>query len=169
MSICLCTVLQGNVWIQLSYCWNKLEAVELKPSEECIFCHGDLILFSSSLEWKPFLVLTAFLTIQRGKFTSDLSSVSPCPADAQVQDFLLHSQSDMGNTSQGMWLQQTCTLFIQSGVQLLTEFTQHAAAWSNTSVVRANFSQPNHTRSQLARAGHNHGKQEGFIKCLKPH
>ncbi|XP_053184891.1 probable serpin E3 [Scomber japonicus] len=76
--------------------------------------------------------------------------------DAQVQDFLVHSQSDMDNSSQGMWLQQTCTLFIQSGVQLLTEFTQHAAAWSNTSVVRANFSQPNHTRSQLARAGHSH-------------
>ncbi|XP_070694388.1 probable serpin E3 [Pempheris klunzingeri] len=76
--------------------------------------------------------------------------------DAQVQDFLLHSQGGISNTSQGMWLQQTCTLLIQSGVQLLTEFTQHAAAWANTSVVRANFSQPNHTRSQLERAGHNH-------------
>ncbi|XP_059199405.1 probable serpin E3 [Centropristis striata] len=73
--------------------------------------------------------------------------------DAQVQHFLLHSQSDMRNTSQGMWLQQTCTLFVQSGVQLLTEFTQHAASWANTSVVRANFSQPNHTRGQLERAG----------------
>ncbi|XP_031133835.1 probable serpin E3 [Sander lucioperca] len=77
--------------------------------------------------------------------------------DAQVQDFLLHSQSDISNTSQGMWLQQTCTLFVQSGVQLLTEFTQHAAAWANTSVVRANFSQPNPaTRDKLERAGHNH-------------
>ncbi|XP_008291405.1 putative serpin E3 [Stegastes partitus] len=76
--------------------------------------------------------------------------------DAQVQDFLLHSQGDMSNTSQGMWLQQTCTLFIQSGVQLLSEFTQNAAAWANTSVVRANFSQPNHSRSQPEQAGHNH-------------
>uniref|UniRef100_A0A3Q1HBK6 Serpin domain-containing protein n=1 Tax=Anabas testudineus TaxID=64144 RepID=A0A3Q1HBK6_ANATE len=73
--------------------------------------------------------------------------------DAPVQDFLLHSQADLSNTSQGMRLQQTCTLFIQSGVQLLTEFTQHAAHWANTSVVRANFSQPNHTRSQLERLG----------------
>ncbi|KAM7406835.1 hypothetical protein PAMA_002846 [Pampus argenteus] len=73
--------------------------------------------------------------------------------DAQVQDFLLHSQSD---TSHRMWLQQTCTLFIQSGVQLLTEFTQHAVAWSNTSVVRANFSQPNHTRDKVEQAGHNY-------------
>ncbi|TKS67762.1 putative serpin E3 [Collichthys lucidus] len=76
--------------------------------------------------------------------------------NAQVQDFLLHSQSDISNTSQGVWLQQTCTLFIQNGVQLLTKFTQHAAAWANTSVVRANFSQPNHTRGQLERARNTH-------------
>ncbi|KAE8299700.1 putative serpin E3 Precursor [Larimichthys crocea] len=76
--------------------------------------------------------------------------------DAQVQDFLLHSQSDISNTSQGVWLQQTCTLFIQNGVQLLTKFTQHAAVWANTSVVRANFSQPNHTRGQLERARNAH-------------
>ncbi|XP_028249930.1 putative serpin E3 [Parambassis ranga] len=76
--------------------------------------------------------------------------------DAQVQSFLLHSQGDVSNATQGMWLQQTCTLFIQSGIQLLTEFTQHAAAWANTSVVRANFSQPSNTRSQPERAGHNH-------------
>ncbi|XP_018552076.1 probable serpin E3 [Lates calcarifer] len=76
--------------------------------------------------------------------------------DAQVQDFLLHSQGDMNNTSQGTLLQQTCTLLIQSGVQLLTQFTKHAVAWANTSVVRANFSQPNHTRSQPQRLGHTH-------------
>lgn len=85
--------------------------------------------------------------------TSDLSSMSSHRADAQVQDFLLHSQSDVSNTSQGKWLQQTCTLFIQSGVQLLTDFTQNAAAWANTSVVRANLSQPNHSLSQPERAG----------------
>ncbi|XP_041857584.1 probable serpin E3 isoform X2 [Melanotaenia boesemani] len=76
--------------------------------------------------------------------------------DAQVQDFLLHTQGDMGNTSQGVWLQQSCTLFIQSGVELLTEFTQHVAAWVNTSVVRANFSQLSHAQSQPERAGHTH-------------
>nr|XP_020479649.1 serpin E3 isoform X2 [Monopterus albus] len=76
--------------------------------------------------------------------------------DVPVQDFLLHSQGDMSNSSQGMWLQQTCTLFIQCGVHLLTEFTQRAAAWASTGVVRANFSQPSHSRSQLERLGHNH-------------
>uniref|UniRef100_A0A8D0D1U8 Serpin peptidase inhibitor, clade E (nexin, plasminogen activator inhibitor type 1), member 3 n=1 Tax=Sander lucioperca TaxID=283035 RepID=A0A8D0D1U8_SANLU len=83
--------------------------------------------------------------------------------DAQVQDFLLHSQSDISNTSQGMWLQQTCTLFVQSGVQLLTEFTQHAAAWANTSVVRANFSQPNPTTfaNSLETAGSSSGELSG--------
>uniref|UniRef100_A0A3B3CBP3 Serpin peptidase inhibitor, clade E (nexin, plasminogen activator inhibitor type 1), member 3 n=1 Tax=Oryzias melastigma TaxID=30732 RepID=A0A3B3CBP3_ORYME len=61
--------------------------------------------------------------------------------------FLLHIRADRGyditNSSHGMWLQQTCTLFVQSGVQLLDEFTQGAAAWADTNVVRANFSQPN--------------------------
>ncbi|KAK1903363.1 putative serpin E3 [Dissostichus eleginoides] len=73
--------------------------------------------------------------------------------DATVQNFLLHSHSDMRNNSQGIWLQQTCTLFVQSGVQLLSEFTKHAAVWANTSVVRANFSQPN--PRQQERAGNN--------------
>ncbi|KAM3861877.1 putative serpin E3 [Diretmus argenteus] len=80
--------------------------------------------------------------------------------DVQVQDFLLHLQSDVGNTSQGMWLQQACAFFIQNGVQLLTEFTHHAVAWANTSLVRANFSQPNYTRSQLEQWGHNPGSDE---------
>ncbi|KAM8857331.1 putative serpin E3 isoform 2-T2 [Synchiropus picturatus] len=76
--------------------------------------------------------------------------------DVQVRDVLLHSQGDLNNSSQGMWLQQTCTLFIQSGVQLLTSFTQQAAAWSNTRVVRANFSVTNHNRSQQDQLNQNH-------------
>ncbi|XP_053733437.1 probable serpin E3 isoform X2 [Synchiropus splendidus] len=76
--------------------------------------------------------------------------------DVQVRDVLLHSQGDLSNSSQGMWLQQTCTLFIQSGVQLLTSFTQQAAAWSNTRVVRANFSVTNHNRSQQDQLNQNH-------------
>ncbi|XP_078795852.1 putative serpin E3 isoform X1 [Oryzias latipes] len=75
--------------------------------------------------------------------------------EAHVLDFLLRSQSDISNSSRDMWLQQTCTLFIQSGVQLLDEFTQGAAAWADTSVVRANFSQPSHAHSQPEQAAHN--------------
>ncbi|KAF0026746.1 hypothetical protein F2P81_021483 [Scophthalmus maximus] len=84
------------------------------------------------------------------------SVLVPVVADAQVQDLLLHARGDVSNSSQGMWLQQTCTLFVQSGVRLLTEFTQHAAAWANASVVRANFSQPHRARShrQPERSGH---------------
>ncbi|XP_024862752.1 probable serpin E3 isoform X2 [Kryptolebias marmoratus] len=76
--------------------------------------------------------------------------------DAQVQDFLLRPQGVVNNSSQGVWLQQTCTLFIQSGVQLLAEFAQHAGAWADTSVVRANFSRPSPARSQAERAGPKH-------------
>ncbi|KAF3843581.1 hypothetical protein F7725_002430 [Dissostichus mawsoni] len=63
-----------------------------------------------------------------------LLQLGPGSRDATVQNFLLHSHSDMRNNSQGIWLQQTCTLFVQSGVQLLSEFTKHAAVWANTSV-----------------------------------
>uniref|UniRef100_A0A3B3DPS1 Serpin peptidase inhibitor, clade E (nexin, plasminogen activator inhibitor type 1), member 3 n=1 Tax=Oryzias melastigma TaxID=30732 RepID=A0A3B3DPS1_ORYME len=59
----------------------------------------------------------------------------------------LHFLLDITNSSHGMWLQQTCTLFVQSGVQLLDEFTQGAAAWADTNVVRANFSQPSHAQN----------------------
>ncbi|TWW80356.1 putative serpin E3 [Takifugu flavidus] len=59
--------------------------------------------------------------------------------DVQVQDFLLHPPRDGG---QGKGLQQTCTLFLQNGVQLLMEFARQATAWANASVIRANFSQP---------------------------
>ncbi|XP_054602650.1 probable serpin E3 isoform X1 [Nothobranchius furzeri] len=76
--------------------------------------------------------------------------------DAQVQDFLLHSQGDLTNTSQGMWLQQSCTLFIQSGVQLLDQFTQRTAAWANTNVVQTNFSQVSHTRSPAEQPERHH-------------
>uniref|UniRef100_A0A3B3DMT9 Serpin peptidase inhibitor, clade E (nexin, plasminogen activator inhibitor type 1), member 3 n=2 Tax=Oryzias melastigma TaxID=30732 RepID=A0A3B3DMT9_ORYME len=81
--------------------------------------------------------------------------LSVFPAEAHVLDFLLRSQSDITNSSHGMWLQQTCTLFVQSGVQLLDEFTQGAAAWADTNVVRANFSQPSHAQSQPERATNN--------------
>lgn len=75
----------------------------------------------------------------------DWSSISlppPPPADVQVQSFLLHPQSEPRDGGQGRWLQQTCTLFMQSGVQLATEFARQATAWANASVIRANFSHP---------------------------
>uniref|UniRef100_A0A3Q3XNB4 Serpin domain-containing protein n=1 Tax=Mola mola TaxID=94237 RepID=A0A3Q3XNB4_MOLML len=89
----------------------------------------------------------------RGNTLAQLEATLGYNVNAQVQDFPLYSHSDMSNSSQGRWLQQTCTLFVQSGVQLLAEFTQHAAAWANASVIRANFSQPNHSVSQLERPG----------------
>lgn len=64
----------------------------------------------------------------------------------------------MRDGSQGKWLQQTCTLFLQNGVQLLMEFARQATAWANTSVIRANFSQP---KQSLEQTGNNRGK----IRC----
>ncbi|XP_038133686.1 probable serpin E3 isoform X1 [Cyprinodon tularosa] len=76
--------------------------------------------------------------------------------DAQVRDFLLLTQGDMSNSSQGAGLQLTCTLIIQSEVQLQAEFTQNAAALVNASVVRANFSQANPNRIHSETSGRNH-------------
>ncbi|KAM6985829.1 putative serpin E3 [Aplochiton taeniatus] len=78
--------------------------------------------------------------------------------DVQVQDFLIRSQEDVGNSSQRLRLKQTCSLFVQSGVRLLTEFTQHAAAWGNSSLVHANFSHP----YQMELGGRNHGNDEAL-------
>ncbi|KAF7657703.1 hypothetical protein LDENG_00022830 [Lucifuga dentata] len=76
--------------------------------------------------------------------------------DAPVRDFLLRSHGEVGNSSQDTWLQQTCTLFIQNGVQILTRFTQQAATWANASLIQAN-----RTHSQLERRGQTHGSGEG--------
>ncbi|KAM9710613.1 putative serpin E3 [Menidia menidia] len=39
-----------------------------------------------------------------------------------------------GGVTGGVWLQQSCTLFVQSGVRLRAEFSRQAAAWGNASV-----------------------------------
>ncbi|XP_054471274.1 probable serpin E3 [Anoplopoma fimbria] len=63
--------------------------------------------------------------------------------DVQVQDFLLRSHRDGSNSSS--MLQQTVTLLVQSGVQLLADFTQRAAAWTDGGLLRTDFSRANHT------------------------
>lgn len=96
-----------------------------------------------------------------------LWSVSSRPADVQVQNFLLHPPRDGG---QAKWLQQTCTLFIQNGVQLLVEFARQATAWANASVVRANFSQPKpsleQTASNRGKTTHNFFPSKSFFSPL---
>ncbi|RXN29077.1 putative serpin E3 [Labeo rohita] len=69
--------------------------------------------------------------------------------DARVQDILSRPQGDLGNSSIGVRLQLANALFVQSGVKLLPEFTQHALEWGNSSLLSVNFSNPNHTHSQL--------------------
>lgn len=117
------------------------------------------------------VTITAIIAFEQNKKKRGKNKIRPLhnlawlflPADAQVRDFLLHAQGDVSNSSQGAWLQQTCTLFVQSGVRLLAEFTQHAAAWVDTRVVRASFSQPGHARSPSEPAGHGHGKPDGLL------
>lgn len=116
--------------------------------------HNAIVCSFRSLFFSLFLFLIAYQREFRR-----LSNLS-LTADGQVRDLLLHSMNDMSSNSQGRWLQQTCTLFIQSGVQLLAEFTRQAAAWANGSLIRTNFSQPNQSVSQhLELAGNSRGER----------
>ncbi|XP_061081727.1 probable serpin E3 [Conger conger] len=77
--------------------------------------------------------------------------------EIRMQDFLQQVQGDPSNSTQAVRVQLACALFVQSGMQLSQEFTQHASAWANSSVVRTNFSQPNHTRGQVEQWVRSHG------------
>uniref|UniRef100_A0A8C2DVD0 Serpin peptidase inhibitor, clade E (nexin, plasminogen activator inhibitor type 1), member 3 n=1 Tax=Cyprinus carpio TaxID=7962 RepID=A0A8C2DVD0_CYPCA len=58
----------------------------------------------------------------------------------------------------GVRLQLANALFVQSGVKLLPEFTQHALGWGNSSLLSVNFSNPNHTHSRLQQWTHSQSK-----------
>uniref|UniRef100_A0A8C2E142 Serpin peptidase inhibitor, clade E (nexin, plasminogen activator inhibitor type 1), member 3 n=1 Tax=Cyprinus carpio TaxID=7962 RepID=A0A8C2E142_CYPCA len=55
--------------------------------------------------------------------------------DARVQDILSRPQGDLDYSSDGVRLQLANALFVQSGVKLLPEFTQHALGWGNSSLL----------------------------------
>ncbi|XP_036395808.1 probable serpin E3 [Megalops cyprinoides] len=80
--------------------------------------------------------------------------------EVRMQDFLMQVPGDTGNSSQAVRVQLACALFVESGMQLSPVFTQHASAWGNSSVLHTNFSQPNHTRSQMEQWIRSHGNGE---------
>ncbi|XP_052004997.1 probable serpin E3 isoform X2 [Xyrauchen texanus] len=83
--------------------------------------------------------------------------------DARVQDFLSRPQGDLGNSSKGMRLELANALFVQSGVKVLPEFTQHALGWSNSSLLSVNFSNSNHT--QLQQWARYHSKSDDYLQA----
>ncbi|XP_065149360.2 probable serpin E3 [Paramisgurnus dabryanus] len=89
--------------------------------------------------------------------------------DIHVQDILSHSQENLGNSSKGVWLQFANALFVQSGVKLLPEFTQHALEWGNSSLLSVNFSESNHTHAQLQQLAHYHSKADDNIQIRQVH
>ncbi|XP_037394988.1 probable serpin E3 isoform X2 [Pygocentrus nattereri] len=80
--------------------------------------------------------------------------------DVRIQEAVSLPQSGLGNSSQGVRLQLTNTLFIQGGVQLRPAFTQRVERWYNSSVLSVNFSRPNHTQGQLQQEAQGRGGQE---------
>lgn len=87
-------------------------------------------------------------------------------ADARVQDILSRPQGDLGNSSDGVRLQLANALFVQSGVKLLPEFTQHALGWGNSSLLSVNFSNPNHTHSRLQQWTRSQSKGELIVNAV---
>ncbi|XP_051566469.1 probable serpin E3 [Myxocyprinus asiaticus] len=83
--------------------------------------------------------------------------------DVRVQDFLSRPQGDLGNSSKGVRLELANALFVQSGVKLLPEFTQHALGWSNSSLLSINFSNSNHT--QLQQWARYHSKSDDHLQA----
>uniref|UniRef100_A0A8C6V442 Serpin peptidase inhibitor, clade E (nexin, plasminogen activator inhibitor type 1), member 3 n=1 Tax=Neogobius melanostomus TaxID=47308 RepID=A0A8C6V442_9GOBI len=55
-------------------------------------------------------------------------------ADAHVRDFLLLSRPAL-NSSEGVKLAQTCSLFVQSSVRIQNDFLHSAGSWADASVV----------------------------------
>lgn len=84
--------------------------------------------------------------------------------DARVQNILSRPQGDLANSSEGLRLQLANALFIQTGVKLLPEFTQHALGWGNTSLLSVNFSNPNHTHSRLQQWAHYQSKADDHLQ-----
>ncbi|XP_016389895.1 putative serpin E3 [Sinocyclocheilus rhinocerous] len=84
--------------------------------------------------------------------------------DARVQDILSRPQGDLGNSIEGVRLQLANALFVQSGVKLLPEFTQHALGWGNSSLLSVNFSNPNHTHSRLQQWARSQSKADDHLQ-----
>ncbi|TNN36024.1 putative serpin E3 [Liparis tanakae] len=104
---------------------------------------------SSNLLVSPASVASSLGLLQLGARGNTLAQLEATLGydvkDLRVQDFLLGSQRDAANGSQVALLQQSCTLFVQSGVPLLADFTRRAAAWAAGGLLRADFSQANRT------------------------
>ncbi|XP_028852608.1 putative serpin E3 [Denticeps clupeoides] len=74
----------------------------------------------------------------RGNTLSQLQGLLGYDANnAQLQD-LFQSQSDMGNSSQGVKVEMSSTLLVQEGLQLHPEFIQRALKWGNTGPLSVN-------------------------------
>ncbi|XP_072300185.1 probable serpin E3 [Eucyclogobius newberryi] len=77
--------------------------------------------------------------------------------EPHVRDFLFLSRSSL-NSSEGVKLLQTCSLLVQSSVQVQPDFLHSAAAWFSANVVQANFSQT--TGRELRERKHDERKHD---------
>ncbi|NXL94208.1 SERP3 protein, partial [Alectura lathami] len=69
--------------------------------------------------------------------------------DQSVQDLLHAVYEGAANSGQGTMVQLACSLFVHTGVQLSPRFAARAAHWANSSLQRADFTDPNRTAAQV--------------------
>ncbi|NXP45441.1 SERP3 protein, partial [Heliornis fulica] len=69
--------------------------------------------------------------------------------DQSVQDFLHTVYEGVTNYSQGAVVQLACSFFVDTGVQLSSQFATRAARWANSSLQHTNLTDPNGTAAQI--------------------
>ncbi|XP_067848382.1 probable serpin E3 isoform X2 [Heptranchias perlo] len=69
--------------------------------------------------------------------------------DSRVQHFLRNMYGDLTNSTHTPAVQLVCGLFVESSIQLSSQFSEDTAVWVNGSLQRVNFSNPNETATLI--------------------
>ncbi|XP_069616377.1 serpin E3 isoform X3 [Ranitomeya imitator] len=72
--------------------------------------------------------------------------------DKTVEGFMKSMLRELSNSSQDTSIHTACALFLQAGIPISTQFTEHVtqwAQWANGSIQPTNFTEHNRTSSQI--------------------
>lgn len=73
--------------------------------------------------------------------------------DPRVREFLHTVYTTLHNSSQGIGMELACTLLMQTGTPLSPCFVEQVSWWTNSSLVPADFSEPNSTTMEEVSRG----------------
>ncbi|XP_073525114.1 serpin E3 [Phyllobates terribilis] len=69
--------------------------------------------------------------------------------DKTVEGFIKSMHRELSNSSQDTSIHSACALFLQAGIPISTQFTEHVTQWANSSIQPTNFTEHNRTTSQI--------------------